>query len=146
MRILFILLAAAPLFAQGDPAIEKAVLAANDQVTRAAEARDLDRFFSFLIDTDKGSIIQNGVLSVTTGDARARVEPGFRQPLKVAYRWKRQYVTVLSPAAAVLVSEGESEVTSANGTFKAPFAQTAVWVLRDGSWKILHAHQSSPPR
>ena len=146
MRILFLLLAAAPLFAQSDAAIEKAVLAANDQVTRAGEARDLDRLFSFIVDSDKGPIIQNGALSATTRDARARVEPSFRQPIKVAYRWKQQYVTVLSPAAALLVSEGETEVTSANGTFTVPFVQTAVWVLRDGSWKILHAHQSSPPR
>ncbi|HTP31290.1 MAG TPA: nuclear transport factor 2 family protein [Candidatus Acidoferrales bacterium] len=146
MRILFILFLVVPAFAQMDNAIEKAVLAANDQVTRAAEARDLDRLFSFMVDTDKGSIIQNGVLSLTTRDARARVEPGFRQPLKVAYHWKQQHVTVLAPTAALLVSEGETAVTSANGDFTVPFVQTTVWVLRDGAWKILHAHQSSPPR
>jgi len=146
MRILILLLCAARLFAQQDAAIEKAVLAANAQVRQAAEARDLDRFFSFILDTNKGSIIQNGVLSLTPADARAKLEPGFRAPLKVEYRWKQQHVTVLSPTAALLVSEGEAAVTSANGSFTAPFVQSEVWILRDGAWKILHAHQSSPPR
>jgi SnoaL-like domain len=146
MRILFLILAAAPLWAQTDTTIEKAVLAANEQVTRAAEARDLDRFFGFIVDSDRGAIARNGVLSLTTADARARVEPGFRQPIKVAYHWKRHFVTVLSPATALLVSEGETEIIAGDRTVTQPFVQSSVWVLRDGAWKILHAHQSSPPR
>ena len=119
MRILFYLLFTASLFAQ-DSAIEKAVLAANAQATQAAEARDLDALFRFMLDTDKGSIVQNGALSLTPQQAKARIAPGFRAPVKVVYRGKQQYTV--------------------------PFVQTAVWVLRDGAWKILHAHQSSPPR
>jgi hypothetical protein len=144
MRILIIFLCSVAAFAQSDTAIEKAVLAANDQVTRAAEARDLDGLFRFMVDTAKGSVVQNGILSLTTQDARARVEPGFRQPVKVVYRWKQQHVTVLSPSIALLVSEGETAILSANANYSAPFVQTTVWVLRDGEWKILHAHQSSP--
>ena len=90
--------------------------------------------------------MQSGVLSLTTADARARVEPGFRQPIKVAYHWKRHFVTVLSPGAALLVSEGETEIIAGDRTVTQPFVQSSVWVLRDGAWKILHAHQSSPPR
>jgi len=56
-------------------------------------------------------------------------------------------VTVHSPTTALLVSEGESVATAANqDPVTVPFVQTAVWVLRGGAWKILHAHQSSPPR
>ena len=63
----------------------------------------------------------------------------------IQYRWKRQYVTPLSPESAVLVAEGESTVTTEAGvTFTAPFAQTVVFVLRDGRWRAIHAHQSSP--
>jgi hypothetical protein len=145
MRILFIVFFAFPLFAQSDSAVEQAVLAANRQVTAAAEARDLDRLFGFMVETAKGSIVQNGVLSLTPQDAKARVASGFRAPLKVAYRWKQQHVTVLSPEAALLVSEGETIITAPNADPVAvPFVQSAVWVLRDGAWKILHAHQSSP--
>ena len=146
MRILFTLLCAAPVFAQSDAVIEKAVLAADAEVTRAAEARDLDRLFSFIMDMSKGSIVQNGVLSLTPQEAKAKLQPSFRAPLKVVYRWKQQHVTVLSPVTALLVSEGETVVTSSDGSFTAPVVQSAIWVLRDGAWKILHAHQSSPQR
>jgi uncharacterized protein (TIGR02246 family) len=144
MRILFLLFWPAILFAQADAAIEKAVLAANDQVTRAAEARDADRFFSFLADTTKGSVIQDGVLSLTPQAVRARIEPGFRRPVKVEYRWKQQHVTVLAPDTVLLVGDGETVVTTDQGTVTQPFAQSAIWVLRNGGWKILHAHQSTP--
>ncbi len=46
--------------------------------------------------------------------------------------------------AALLVSDGETPVTSERGAITVPFVQTAVWVLRDGAWKIFHAHQSTP--
>jgi len=142
MRILFVLFSPLILWAQGD--VEKAVLAANDEITHAAEARDADRFFSFLLDTTKGSIIQDGVLSLTPQAVRARVEPGFRQSVKVHYRWKQQHVTVLAQDMALLVGEGEILIATDRGTTTQPFAQSAVWVRRDGKWKILHAHQSTP--
>ena len=143
MRILFTLLCAAPLLAQNVSSIEKAVLAANDEVTRAAEARDADRFFAFMLDTTKGSIVRDGVLSLTPQDARARVEPEFHAPIRVVYHWKQQHVTVISSSVAMLVSEGEGVVTSERGSVTTPFVQTAIWVLRDGAWKILHAHHST---
>ena len=146
MRILLFAIIAGSLSAQQDGGVEKAVLAANAQATRAAEVRDLDRLFSFMLDTDKGSIVQNGALSLTPQEAKAKLEPVFRAPIQVAYRWKQQHVTVLSPSTVLLVSEGETVVTSASGSTTVPFVQTTIWVLRDGQWKILHAHQSSPPR
>jgi ketosteroid isomerase-like protein len=145
MRILIFVLFAFPLFAQSDSAVAQAVLAANRQVTAAAEARDLEGLFGFMVETAKGSIVQNGVLSLTPQDAKARVAPGFRAPVKVTYRWKQHHVTVLSSEAALLVSEGETIITAPNADpVSVPFVQSAVWVRRDGAWKILHAHQSSP--
>jgi hypothetical protein len=45
----------------------------------------------------------------------------------------------------VLTAEGESTgTTTAGDTFTTPFAQTVVFVLEAGSWKAIHAHQSSP--
>jgi uncharacterized protein (TIGR02246 family) len=140
MRILIFLCWPVIFWAQANSQIEKAVLAANDEVTHAAEARDADRFFAFIA----GSVVQDGVISPTPQAVRDRVEPGFRRPVKVVYRWKQQRVTVLSPDSALLVGEGETIVTTDQGSVTQPFAQTMVWVLRDGKWKILHAHQSTP--
>jgi ketosteroid isomerase-like protein len=114
-------------------------------MTRAGEAVDADRLFSFMLDTDRGSVIQNGVFLVTRDEALQRVKANLRGISKIEYRWKRQYVTALSPEAALLTAEGESAATTADGrTFTTPFAQTVVFVLRDGRWKVIHAHQSSP--
>ena len=144
-------LAAAPfLLAQAQPdraAIEKAVLEVSAQMTQAGKDRDADRLFSHILDTDRGSIIQNGNLMVTRAEALAQVKANLGQVAKVDYRWTRQLVTVLSPTTALLVSEGESTAVTADGrTFSVPLAQTMVLVLSQGEWKALHAHQSSPQR
>jgi ketosteroid isomerase-like protein len=128
-------------------AIERAVLAANAQATKAAENGDMDALFGYMLDTDKGSVAQNGTLLRTREDARAQVTRGMQGIRSIAYRWSNQYVTVLSPTIALLVADGETTATTADGsTFSAPFAQTDVFVLTDGQWKILHAHRSTPPR
>lgn len=125
--------------------IEDAVLAVSAEMTRAGEAVDADRLFSYMLETDKGSVIQNGVLLATRQEALERVRSNLRGIDKIQYHWKRQSVTVLSAEVALLIAEGDSVVTtSAGDTFTAPFAQTVVFVLRAGSWKAIHAHQSSP--
>jgi hypothetical protein len=119
-------------------AIESAVLAVHAEMTRAGEARNADRLFSYMLDTDKGSVVQNGVLLTTRREALEQVRANLSRVSKIQYHWTRELVTVLSPESAVLVAEGESTATTASGdTFTAPFVQTVVFVLRDG-------HQSSP--
>jgi uncharacterized protein (TIGR02246 family) len=112
---------------------------------RAAEAIDAERLFSFMLDTDKGSVIQNGVFLATREEALQRVKANLRGISKIQYRWKRQHVTALSPDVALLTADGESIATTTAGeVFTTPFAQTVVFVMREGRWKAIHAHQSSP--
>ncbi len=134
--------------AQADTrAIEAAVLAVHAEMTRAGEAVDADRLFSYMLETDKGSVIQNGEMFATRQQALERVKGNLRNLSRVQYRWTRELVSVLSRDVAVLSAEGESTVTTAAGdTFTAPFAQSVVFVLRGGAWKAIHAHQSSPQR
>ena len=125
--------------------IEDAVLAVSAEMTKAGEAADADRLFGYMLETDKGSVIQNGVLLATRQEALERVRNNLGGISRIQYRWKRQYVTVLSPEVAVLAAEGESTATTTAGdTFTTPFAQTVVFVLRAGNWKVIHAHQSTP--
>ena len=125
--------------------IEQAVLRTHSEMERAAEAVDVDRLFTFVLGTDKGSIIQNGAFLATREEALQRVTTNMRGVSKIAYRWKRQHVTVLSADVALLTAEGESIMTTKDGqVVTTPFAQTVVFVLREGQWKALHAHQSSP--
>ena len=131
----------------GDPrAIEEAVLAVNADMERAAEAVDAERLFSFMLDTDKGSVIQNGQFLATREEALQRVKSNLRGISRIEYRWKRQHVTVLSAELALLAAEGESVATTTEGqVFATPFAETVVFVMKEGHWRVLHAHQSSPP-
>jgi len=128
-------------------AIEATVLAVHADMTRAGEAVDADRLFSFMLDTDRGSVIQNGEMFATRREALERVRANLNGVGRVQYRWTRELVSVLSPEVAVLNAEGESTVTLSSGdTFTAPLAQSVVFVLRGGAWKAIHAHQSSPRR
>ncbi len=125
--------------------VEDAVLAVSAEMTKAGEAVDVDRLFSYMLETDKGSVIQNGVVMATRQEALEQVRSNLRGISRIQYHWKRQYVTVLSPEVAVLTSEGESTATTTTGdTFTTPFAQTVVFVLKANGWKAIHAHQSSP--
>ena len=118
---------------------------ANAEMERAAEAVDPERLFTFMLDTAKGSVIQNGMFLATREEALQRVKTNLRGISKMAYRWKRQHVTVLSADVALLTAEGESIATTTDSqVFTTPFAQTVVFVLREGHWKAIHAHQSSP--
>ena len=139
----------AGLTASGRAAIEKAVLEVNAQMTRAAEDRDIDRLFSFLLANDRGSIIQSGRLMRTREEALATVKRSFEGVAAIKYRWNSQFVTVISPTTALLVCDGESEVRTAQdppATIVTPFAQTVLFVLTDGKWKALHAHNSAVRR
>jgi SnoaL-like domain len=137
------------LTASARDAIEKAVLEVNAQMTRAAEDRDIDRLFSFMLPNERGSIIQSGKLFPARDEAHATVKRNFQGVADIRYRWKRQLVTVISPTTALLVCDGDAEIRTAQdppSTFVTPFAQSVLFVLADGKWKALHAHQSTIPR
>ncbi len=131
---------------QGDTkSVETAVLAVHDAMTRAGEAADADQLFSYMAETDRGSVVQNGVVLATRQEALDAVRSNLRGISKIQYTWGRRLVTVLSPEIAVLVAEGVATVTTAAGDgFSAPLAQSVVCVLKDGAWKAVHAHNSSP--
>ncbi len=115
--------------------------------TERPEAVDADRLFGYMLDTDKVSVIQNGVAMATRQEALEQVRSNLRGIAAVKYDWKRQHVTVLSPEVAVLAAEGQSTATTTAGqTFTTPLAQTVVFVLKDGAWRAIHAHQSAPRR
>ena len=150
LLLLLLVPVAGPLFSQTAAErsdIEKSILALNAEMTRAAEARDIDRLFTFILPNDRGSIAQNGLLFASRDEARESVKRGFAAIQKVEYRWKRQMVTVLSPDTALLVADGETEAVFADGAaVVAPFAQTVLFIRRNNEWKVLHSHRSTPPR
>ena len=126
-------------------AIEKAVLEANSRMMQASNSLDVEKFFAFVLDSDKGPIIQDGQLFKTRAAAMEVVKTGFQGIAKMDRRYDQTHVTVLSPDTALLVASGSSTATLADGrSFASPFAVSLVFVLRDGRWKVLHGHYSTP--
>ena len=126
-------------------AIEKAVLEANARMTQAGNSLDVDKFFAFILDSDKGLIIQDGVLFKTRQDAYEAVKQGFQGISKLDRAYDQTYVTVLSQDVALLTGTGKTTATlSDDRTFTGPFAASMIFVHKEGQWKLLQGHYSTP--
>lgn len=126
--------------------VQKAVLARLAEIQNAAEALDPDKVFSFVLENDQGVLAQNGKLFRTRREALESTKQGFQGLQKVEYRFDQQYVTLLSPTVALATGEGLSSATTKDGrTFTTRFAQSVIFVLTNGDWKVFHAHRSFPP-
>ena len=128
------------------PEVEKAVLARLAEIQSAAQALDADKVFSFVLENDRGALVQNGRLLLTRPDALASTKQGFQGLQKMEYTLDPQHVTLLSPTVALVVGEGSTSATTEDGrTFTRRFAQSVVLALTNGEWKVFHAHRSFPP-
>ena len=126
-------------------AVEQAVLATNAKMTAAADRLDADAFFDFILDTDKGLIIQNGVLFKSRAEALAAVKRGFQGLAKIDRRFENPQVTAISADCALLAAEGSTVATLADGrTLNSRFTVSLVFVRQDAQWKLLHGHYSMP--
>lgn len=126
--------------------VEKAVLARLTEIQSAAQALEPYSVFSFVMENDKGALVQNGKLFLTRKEALESTKQGFQGLRKVDYRFDQQHVALLSPTVALVTGEGSSSGTTEDGrTFTTRFAQSVVFVLTNGEWKVFHAHRSFPP-
>lgn len=126
-------------------AIEKAVLKVNADIVRAGNNLDADSFFEYILDSDKGLLIQDGILFKTRQEAYESIKQGFQGIDKLERAFDQTNVTVVSQECAVLTGTGNSEVTLDDGrTFNSSFAISMIFVLHDGQWKVLQGHYSVP--
>lgn len=125
--------------------IEKAVLDTYAEITKGAESLDAEKLFSYVLENNKGALINSGKLTMTRQEAMDDYANNSRNITEIHYAMDKQYVTVLSPEAAIMAVEGRFEAKMADGqTFGSAMAQTVVFVLREGQWKVLHSHTSAP--
>ncbi len=149
------LLAAVSLRAESKPtapdpavaAIEKAVIETSAKMTQAANSLNADAFFEYILDSDKCVIIQNGTLFKTRQEALEAVKRGFVNIAKLERQIDNPEVTVISPELALLTGEGTTNATLADGRMMTShFAVSLIFRLKDGQWKVLHGHYSTPMR
>ncbi len=124
-------------------AVEKAILDVHDKIIAAAEKLDVDTMFSFVLDNDKGAIIQDGRLS-TRQDALEQIRKAFAGTESLKYNFQQRNVKMLSPTIALLVTTGTTTSTMSSQTFTSTFANTTIFVLGDDGWKVIHGHHSIP--
>lgn len=123
-------------------AIENAVLDVHQKLTAAAESRNADAMFEYILDSDQ-TLIQTGDTVQTRRQALESVREGFQQFEKIQYEFTQRQITVLSPEEAEMTAVGRSINTTYNGrilTF--PFTQTIGFVLTDDGWKIKYARHT----
>jgi hypothetical protein len=136
--------------AQSTPAadqqsVEAAIRAVHVQLVEAAGKLDANALYGHVLDTPTPPIIEDGRLAPSRAAALANTVAGFQNVANISYRYAREHITVLSPTTALWVAEGTATAVLPDGReIVAPFAETLVFVLRDGQWKILHAHRSAP--
>jgi hypothetical protein len=124
---------------------QQKVLAAYDGMIASAEALNIDELFRQVLNNDQGALALNGQLFLTRAATLERTRANFSGITKLKYRIAERHVTMLAPGAAVLVATGTIEAEIADGrNFSTPFVHTVVFVQREGAWRVIHSHQSTP--
>jgi ketosteroid isomerase-like protein len=125
-------------------AIEKAILKAHEEMKTAAQKLDVETLYSYVLDVN-GPIIEDGRLKRTRQEALESTKQSFQVITNLSYTYHRKNITVISPSVALWVAEGTSTVTFNDGNnISVAFAETIIFVQKDGQWKVLHAHRSVP--
>jgi ketosteroid isomerase-like protein len=114
---------------------------------QAAQQGKVDSLYKYVLDVAKGVIIEDGKLRLTRQEALETTWQGMQGLKDVSYSYTQTYITMISPTVALWVGDGTSSAMLKDGRqISAPFAESIVFVMKDGQWKVLHAHRSIPNR
>ena len=111
----------------------------------AWRAADWDRGMEFYVDAPDFVWAAGG--AVTFGlDALEALRPRFASVASQMYAFADSRVIVMAPNMASVTAMGAWSQTDTAGvtTPQRDFAWTAIWVLRDGEWKMQLVHMSYP--
>lgn len=124
-------------------AIEKEILKVHENMQKAAESLNADELFKYVLDVND-VIIESGEIRSTRKEAYENTKQGFQVLGAMSYNYKHINIIVISPTAAILTGSGTTTVTlSGDLKINLDFAESIVYVLRDGQWKVINAHRSS---
>ena len=125
-------------------AIKKAILQVHSEMKTAAENFNADELFKYVLDVND-VIIENGGLRPTRKEALDITRQGLQGIKKLSYTYNHKNIIVISPNTALWTGIGTTNVVLDDGrNFINDFAETMIFVLQEGQWKVLHAHRSTP--
>jgi len=134
-----------PAARQNEDDIEKAILKVQSAMQKAAEKLDADALYKYVLDTNKGAIIENGRLFLTRRESLDSTKKGLKGLKGLSYSYSQKHITVISPTSALWVGEGTTIATLEDGReISSPFAESIVFINKGGKWRVLHAHRSAP--
>jgi hypothetical protein len=113
---------------------------------KAAENLDAEALYGYVLDQCKGVIVQDGRIMVTHLEALDATKQGLQRLKDISYTYNQKHITIISPTVALWVADGTTSATILEDEreINVPFAETIVFVQKDGQWKVLHAHRSVP--
>ena len=124
--------------------IRKQILEVQEEMKAAAENFHPDELFNYVLDVND-VIIENGLLRTTRKDALNITRQGFEGIKELIYTYNHKNIRVISPSTVLWTATGTTTFALEDGReITRDFAETLVFVLQDGQWKVLHAHRSSP--
>ncbi|RIK72695.1 hypothetical protein DCC62_19025 [candidate division KSB1 bacterium] len=125
--------------------IEQAIVDVQAKMQQAAQQGDVDALYAYVLKMDKGVIIEDGRIRWTRQEALNSTKQGLQGLKDLSYVYTQKHITVISPAMALWVGEGTSSAILQDGRqISAPFAESILFVQKDGQWKVFHAHRSVP--
>ena len=127
-------------------AIEKAILKVHLEMMKAGENRNAEALFSHVLEMNKGVIIQDGVISMTRQQALDTTRQALQGLKDVSYKYNQKHITVISPTIALWVADGTTSATLIDSELEinVSFAESILFIQKDGKWKVFHAHRSVP--
>lgn len=130
-----------------EQAIEQAIVDVQAKMQQAAQQRDVDALYAYVLEMDKGVIIEDGRIRWTRQEALSSTRQGLQGLKDLSYVYSQKRITVISPTMALWVGEGTSSATLQDGRqISVPFAESILFVQKEEQWKVLHAHRSVPNR
>ena len=137
---------ASPVSPEQQKVIEKEILKVHAEMFKAAENSDADGLFNYVIDECKGVIIQDGRIIMTRQEALDATKQGLKGLNDISYTFNNKHITLISPTLALWVADGTTSVTIVEDgrQLNFSFAETIIFTLKDGQWKVFHAHRSVP--
>jgi ketosteroid isomerase-like protein len=127
--------------------IEKAIVDVQAKMQQAAQQGDVDALYTYVLEVDKGVIIEDGRIRWTRQEALNATRQGLQGLKDLSYVYTQKRITVITPTMALWVGEGTSSAILQDGRqISVPFAESILFVKKEGQWKVFHAHRSVPNR